>query len=165
VKSPENADFRALIARLADHKVELIVVGGTAAILHGAALTTLDVDVVYRQTPENVARLMASLAGLEAEVRPIIPGRRIEPTQAILERATGPLLLATGLGPLDLLPRLDPLGQFEALIELSAMMTVAGHEIRVIGVDALIASKQHANRPKDRLALPVLLSLKKDLDE
>jgi hypothetical protein len=96
--------------------------------------------------------------GLRQKPRPRIPGRRIEPSQGMLETAVGPVLLVTNLGPLDLLPRLDPLGPFEALVNLSKEMTVAGRQILVIGVDALIFSKLHANRPKDRLALPVLIA-------
>ena len=162
MQPPESADFAALIATLSDHGVELILVGGTAAILLGAPLTTLDVDIVYRQTPENAARLMAALGELEAEARPRIPGRQIRPSQEILEKAIGPVLLVTKDGPLDLLPRLDPLGPFEALVEHCHEMTIADRQILVIGVDALILSKQHANRPKDRLALPILLALKQN---
>lgn len=159
---PHSADFGALIAALHDRQVEFIVVGGTAAILLGAPVTTFDLDVVYRRAPENVARLMEVLQEINAEARPKIPGRLIRPTRTTLETATGPVLLLTDLGPLDLLPVLDPLGPFEALTELSQTMQIAGRPIRIIGLDSLILSKQHANRPKDRLALPILIALKEN---
>ena len=47
-------DFRALLFALADSGVEFIVVGGAAAIAHGVARLTLDLDIVYRRTPENI---------------------------------------------------------------------------------------------------------------
>ena len=39
-----------------------ILVGGAAATVHGSARLTLDVDIVYQRTPENLARLVNALA-------------------------------------------------------------------------------------------------------
>lgn len=50
-------DFSGLLRALAEAGVEFILVGGAAATAHGSARLTLDVDVVYRRTPENLARL------------------------------------------------------------------------------------------------------------
>lgn len=55
-------DFRALLEALAGVGVEFIVVGGAAAVAHGSARLTADLDIVYRRTPENLARLAAALA-------------------------------------------------------------------------------------------------------
>ena len=57
-------DLTTLLARLASSGVELVVVGGLAAVAQGAPLTTQDVDVVHRRTPENVDRLLAILGPL-----------------------------------------------------------------------------------------------------
>ncbi|MBX3126318.1 MAG: hypothetical protein KF718_06355 [Polyangiaceae bacterium] len=57
-------DFGGLIARLVDAGVEFIIVGGVAAAAHGAARTTLDLDVVYRRTPENLSRIVSALSQL-----------------------------------------------------------------------------------------------------
>lgn len=156
---PLTSDLAGLIAVLSEHGVEFVVVGGTAAVLLGAPLTTLDVDVVYRQTPENAERLHRALTVLGAEARPKIPERKLVPTRATLETAQGPILLTTPQGPLDLLPKLDPLGDYDALQTHCSAMNIAGRRVLVIDVEALILSKQHANRPKDRLALPILLAL------
>jgi hypothetical protein len=55
-------DFGALLAALGDCKVEYIVVDGAAAIAHGSARLTQDLDIVYRRTPGNLDRLVAALA-------------------------------------------------------------------------------------------------------
>lgn len=157
---PLTSDLAGLIAVLSGHGVEFVIVGGTAAVLLGAPVTTLDVDVVYRQTAENAVRLRDALIALDAEARPRIPERRLVPTLATLETAQGPILLATPQGPLDLLPRLDPVGTYEALLEHCKTITIAGKPVPVIDLDTLILSKAHANRPKDRLALPILLALR-----
>ncbi len=55
-------DFGALLRALAEARVEFILVGGAAATAHGATRLTLDVDVLYRRSPENFQRLQAALA-------------------------------------------------------------------------------------------------------
>jgi hypothetical protein len=55
-------DFPALIERLAAGQVEFIVIGGVAATIHGSAHTTVDLDVLYRRTSQNIERLSAALA-------------------------------------------------------------------------------------------------------
>lgn len=157
---PQTSDHAGLIAALCDNGVEFVVVGGSAAVLLGAPVTTLDVDVVYRRTPENAARLHQALVELAAEARPRIPDRKLVPTHDALENARGPILLSTPQGPLDLLPVLDPVGGYEALLDRSKPIVITGKEVLVIDLDTLIQSKQHANRPKDRLTLPILLALR-----
>ena len=62
----EAPRFAELVALLAEHGVEFIIVGGVAAVLQGASLTTFDLDVLHRRTPENVDRLLRALARLGA---------------------------------------------------------------------------------------------------
>jgi uncharacterized metal-binding protein len=61
-----HARFGEILRLLATQEVEFIVVGMTAGILQGAPVTTLDLDVVHRRLPENVARLLRVLVGLDA---------------------------------------------------------------------------------------------------
>ncbi len=55
-------DFDALLATLAQHDVAFILVGGAAAIAHGSARLTQDLDIVYERSPANLDRLVAALA-------------------------------------------------------------------------------------------------------
>jgi hypothetical protein len=61
--------FIAILETLVTHKVDVIVVGGVSAVLNGAPVMTLDLDVVHSRTPANVGRLLIALAGLDAEYR------------------------------------------------------------------------------------------------
>jgi hypothetical protein len=61
-----RARFAEILRLLADHDVEFVVVGMTAGILHGAPVTTVDLDVVHRRSPENVARLPALSRGISS---------------------------------------------------------------------------------------------------
>ena len=49
--------------------VEFIVIGGVAASAHGSARSTTDLDIVYRRTPENIARLAGALSGYSPYLR------------------------------------------------------------------------------------------------
>jgi predicted nucleotidyltransferase len=67
-------DYARLLRALASAGVEFIVVGGAAATAHGAARLTLDLDVVYRRTPDNLERVVACLSGLDPYLRGAPPG-------------------------------------------------------------------------------------------
>jgi len=54
-------DLGGLLGALADVGVEMIVVGGAAATIHGAARLTQDIDVVYERSPDNLERVVAAL--------------------------------------------------------------------------------------------------------
>jgi hypothetical protein len=53
-----NQDFRDFILILNKHKVEYILVGGYAVILHGYRRTTGDLDIWVNKTKENYLRLI-----------------------------------------------------------------------------------------------------------
>ena len=55
-------DLAQVIPPLVRANVDFILIGGMAAILHGSARVTFDVDVVYLQSDNNIERLANSLA-------------------------------------------------------------------------------------------------------
>ncbi len=55
-------DFDGLLTTLAHHQVKFIVIGGAAAIAHGSARLTQDLDIVYERSGENLRALVAALA-------------------------------------------------------------------------------------------------------
>jgi hypothetical protein len=67
-RHPSAVDLAALLAKLSDAQVEFIIVGGAAAVIQGAPITTNDLDIVHRRTPENVARLLEVLLSLDATI-------------------------------------------------------------------------------------------------
>lgn len=154
---PGRADIAALLRALVEGGVEFIVVGGAAAVLHGAPVTTLDLDIVPRANEENLLRLHATLSQLDAIVRE--PGdRRLRPTRQHL-RASGQLNLTTRLGPLDSLRVLHDGRDFEALLPFSIQLTDGELTIRVVDLPTLIEIKGATGRAKDRLVVPILLAL------
>jgi len=53
---PTNANLSAILEGLIKADVKFILVGGLAAVIQGAPLTTLDVDIVHDRSAENIAK-------------------------------------------------------------------------------------------------------------
>jgi predicted nucleotidyltransferase len=159
--SPTHADVGELLRRLVDAGVEFIVVGGAAAVLHGAPITTEDLDIVHRRTPENVSRLKNLLQELNAHVRELANRQLVPQESAFL--GEGHVLLSTRLGPLDCLGALVDGRGFEELVSHSESFADEGSEFRVLDLSSLIDIKTKTGRAKDRLMLPVLIALAEEL--
>jgi hypothetical protein len=146
--------FADLLRLLAGRGVEFVVVGAAAAVLEGAPMTTFDLDIVFEPSPENRGRLLAALADLDAVYWDPL-NRRIRPDDERL-RSQRLHLLETRLGRLDLLREI---GAGLGWVEVSARShptQAAGVTVRVLDLEAVIESKEAANRDKDRAALPLL---------
>jgi hypothetical protein len=150
-----NSDFLDILQTLAHHQVEMIVVGGICATLHGAMVHTLDVDIVHSRTLANLARLLAALSELEARYRDLA-GRHIKPSLSHLD-SDGHQLLMTRAGPLDVLGTVgDGLGYNDLVGHSSQILVAIGLHVRVLDLDKLIELKEQAARDKDKAVLPLL---------
>ena len=149
-----RAGFAEILRLLARSEVEFIVVGMTAGVLQGAPATTLDVDVVHRRSPENVARLLEALRQLAAVYRH--DARGLGPSESHL-MSPGHQLLRTSFGDLDCLGTIDEGRGYEELLPLTATISLGdGMTIRVLTLEALIEAKERSGRPKDLAMLPLL---------
>jgi hypothetical protein len=149
-----QARFAETLRLLASSDVEFIVVGMTAGILQGVPLSTLDVHIVHRRSPDNVARLLRVLREIDAVYRH--DPRRLPPQESHL-LSEGHQLLTTSHGDLDCLGSLGDRIGFEELLEQTVTLDLGtGLSVRVLKLPALIAAKERAGRPKDVAALPVL---------
>jgi hypothetical protein len=150
----KRARFAEILRLLAEHEVEFVVVGMTAGVLQGAPVTTIDLDVVHRRSPENVTKLLRVLREIDAVYRH--DPRGLRPTESHLA-GDGHQLLATSCGDLDCLGAIDDGRGYEDLLPGTIEMRLAnGRAIRVLSLSALIEAKVRAGRPKDLAALPVL---------
>ena len=145
----------AMLGALAEARVDFIVVGGMAAVLEGAPVSTFDLDVVHARDAENIARLLPALESLDAVFR-MQPARRIRPTAALLA-GPGHLNLITCYGPLDLLGTIGRGLGYQDLTPHSTGMEIGGGlSVRVLDLETLIAIKEELGGEKDRAVLPVL---------
>ena len=143
-----------ILRTLVRHGVEFIVVGGMAAALLGAPIFTLDLDVVHSRTPQNVERLLAALAELDAVYR-TDPSRRSSPKASHLE-GPGHQLLQTKFGVLDVIGTIEEDAAYDDLLPDTVLAEVAGVEARILTLERLIRIKEKLDRPKDKAMLLVL---------
>ena len=145
--------FREILEVLNHHQVEFIVVGGVAAVIHGAPTTTFDLDTLVRLDQANAERLARALSQLEARFRE--HRKTIRPTvEDIL--AGGHLLLMTRAGPLDVLGYIGETQRYEDLLSDSSEIRMNVGYLRVLDLEALIAEKKRMGRLKDNAAVELL---------
>lgn len=167
---PPPLDTQRLVSVLDRHGVEYVLVGGLAALAHGARRPTRDFDCLVRHDDrENLTRLAAAMRELHARL--IVEG--MSDTEAsrlpvVLDAITLENLeistWRTDAGDLDVLVNIpDRDGKrrsYEEVWASSVRGILEGVEIRILSIDDLIDSKEWANRPKDREALPELRRLR-----
>lgn len=144
-----------VVKLLASAKVEFVIVGGVSAVLHGATITTRDLDLCYRRTPDNIARLASALAPLRPLPRGFPAGLPFIFDAQTIQNGCN-FTLEIGDESLDLLGEMSAIGGFEGIIGDAADMEIGGFPIKVLSLGHLIASKTAANRPKDLAVLPEL---------
>ncbi len=142
-------DYLALLQALTRARVEFVVVGGTAAILHGAATATYDLDVLMRFTLEDCARLLTAVGPLHPRFSHTADRRPVQLSPVELS-AFKNLYLSTDLGRLDVLGSLPPVERVDAVFETAEEMDVGGALVKVVSLDLLIQVKAAMARPKDR---------------
>jgi hypothetical protein len=151
----EEPKIHEILDRLADARVEIIVVGMAAAVLQGVPVTTWDLDVVHLRTRENVDRLLRVLADLGAVARH--DPRRLRPDASHL-MGPGHVLLRTRFGDFDCLGAIDGGRGYPELLGASIEVDFEGRPLRLLTLPELLAVKTRAGRPKDRAAIPYIQS-------
>lgn len=154
---------RSFLVALAELDIDFIVVGGVAAVLHGAPVVTQDLDIVHSRDEENVLRLLELLKESDARYRGQPRGRVLRPSFNELS-GRGHLNLMTSFGPIDLLCEIGDDEGYEELIEHTVQFTDGELKFDVLSLEKLIEIKKMTGRAKDRLTLPFLIAaLKKKL--
>lgn len=160
---------RARIFEVLDrHDVEYLVIGGVGAQLHGATRPTTDFDSLPSTEAENLGRLAAALRELNAYLR--VGGLSDEESRALPTRLDAVSLSRmevstwrTDAGDVDVLTvlRRRDGGRtgYEDLVERATAVQVDGVIANLASLDDIIASKEFADRPKDREALDELRRL------
>jgi hypothetical protein len=148
-------DDKALLARLQNHGVEFVLIGGVCGVMHGAGLITVDLDVCCRFGVANLRRIEAALKDLN-------PWHRLTPNKLpfvftdTLCSSLKNLYLQTDLGKLDCLGDVLGVGSYEDALKHSEQFEMSFGSIRMLDLDTLIAAKEAAGRDKDKYAVPLL---------
>lgn len=154
-------DFEALLSTLDRNRVDYIVVGGAAAIAHGSARLTQDLDIVYSRSPENLDRLVSALRDFKPYLRGAPPGLLFVWDRATLVRGLN-FILETSLGPIDLLGEIPGGGGYADLLESSVELRIFAGTTKCPSLEQLIRAKRAAGRPRDMEALVELEALREE---
>ncbi len=142
-----NSDERLLahVVGSADRAgLEVILIGNAAAVLHGAPVTTQDLDFFFRETPRNLQKLAVMAQELDVIItQPALPASNVR-------RLVGLPV------DVDLLSHLSGGLRFESVRSRAVVKRVGAQAVCVASLDDLILTKRAAGRPKDLLVLPAL---------
>jgi predicted nucleotidyltransferase len=141
-------DFPKVLQSLTRHEVRFILIGGLAAIIHGSARLTFDIDVVYARDIENIRRLVAAIAPHSPYLRGAPPGLPFVWDERTV-RAGLNFTLVTSLGDVDLLGEVAGGGAYEQLLPFAAEAEAFEAKFFCVGLDRLIQLKRAAGRPRD----------------
>lgn len=143
------ASTLGLLRRLVAEKVEFVLVGGMAAIAHGSASVTEDVDVCIRFDEPTMRGVFRALEGTHPRERmnPTRPALGEDPLRFVGNRN---LYVTTDEGIIDFLGEITGVGNFEPVARNAVELQLADFAVRVVGLEDLITSKRTLARPKDQ---------------
>jgi len=157
--------YLPLFKALNEAKVQYVVVGGIATILHGYVRATSDIDLVVDLHVEEATKVINVLT--EAGYKPKIPVQAIEfadenkRTQWINDKGMQVFSMYQPDNPLltiDLFVK-QPI-PYEELSLRAVTMELNGIKVRVCSIDDLITMKNIAGRDKDLADIEQLTKIK-----
>src|SRR5215472_7205697 len=131
---------------MARHQLEAVLIGNAAAAIHGAPVSTVDIDFLYRRTPANTTKLKKIARDLEATLyAPFYPASNI------LRLMNDDETLQV-----DFMDRVSGVKSFEGIRTRAARVSVSDSSLLVADLADIIKMKTAANRPKDKAVLEIL---------
>ncbi len=142
-----SIEFRKLLEALSQAGAEFIIVGGCAAVLQDVPISTFDLDIVHKRTPENIERLLSVLATLDAHFYPDFARRKLPPRASDLA-GRGHILLSTKLGRLDVLCELTGERGYAELLPHTTEISADALHLRVLDLPTLGPSQNRSRSPQ-----------------
>jgi predicted nucleotidyltransferase len=153
-------DAREILRRLTARGVDFVVIGGIAAVLHGSAQATFDLDICYATDAGNLAALADVLTDLHARLKGVDRGLPFVPDARTL-RGVELLTMLTDKGELDVIARPSGSPGYETLRRQAARLDLGGFSVLVASIEHLIAMKLAAGRTKDHAAVEELEAIQR----
>ncbi|MGI8436181.1 MAG: hypothetical protein ACR2NX_04660 [Chthoniobacterales bacterium] len=156
-----TAQFDKLLPTLVRSHVDFILIGGVAAVVHGSARVTYDVNVCYARTPVNIAQLVRALESSHPYLRGAPPGLPFVWDDRTIRSGLN-FTLTSDLGDLDLLGEVIGGGGYADLLPQTIEIEAFQVRFRCIDLPTLIGLKRAARRPRDLEALAELQALQEE---
>jgi hypothetical protein len=155
-------DLAQVILPLVRAKVDFILIGGMAAILHRSARVTFDVDVVYSRTHDNIERLTTALAAHRPYLRNAPSGLPFAWDTKTIRNGLN-FTLTTDLGDIHVLGEVAGDETYQTLLAHSFDVEAFGIRFKCIDLPTLIRIKEAAGRRKDLEAIAELCVLLEEI--
>ena len=152
-------DFQTLLSTLVRHNVKFILIGGAAAVAHGAARLTEDLDILYERSHANLEQLIAALAAYKPYLRGVPEGLPFQWHADTLARGLN-FTLTTNFGDVDLFGDIPGGGTYHDLAAGAIEIDLFENRCLCLSVDQLIAAKRATGRPKDLEAIAELEAIR-----
>lgn len=158
----QRFDAREQFRALSRHEVDYVIIGGIAIQAYGGQRVTSDLDVVIATSTENVARLAAALADIDARILGPDGQRSRSVLSASLLASSDQWHLATDHGLLDVLTLPAHLGSFEDVRARAHEVVLGELTVPIAHRDDLLRMKRAAGRAQDLDDVRLLESLGDD---
>jgi hypothetical protein len=139
-----------VLRAFAEEDVDFVVIGGVAGGYHGSNYGTRDIDLAYSRDRDNLERIAAVLRALGATLRGAPADLPFQLDADSLQEG-GNFTFATSLGPIDILAYPAGAPPYDVLRAAADVADVAGLTVRFASLEHLIAMKDAAARPRDKL--------------
>lgn len=133
--------------------MRFVIVSDFAATIRGSSYVTFNLDFCHARDRENLLRLAQVLGPYHPRLRGAPAGLPFRFDEDTLRGGLN-FTLATDVGDIDLVGEVAVVGDCAAALAASEQVGLFGATFDVLTLDALIASKRAAGRPKDLLVLP-----------
>ena len=161
----------ALLAALITHQIDFVIIGGYAVAAHGFARATKDIDICPDPAQENLRRLAAALAELDATPTGLgeFAGEfDLEPNLDGLKMG-GNWTLMTRHGRLDVMQTFgfdqgaDDEGRYDDIASHAVERIFLGHRVRFCSYDDLLANERAAGRAQAEVDIKSLKAARAEL--
>ena len=142
---------------LDSERVDYVLIGGSAAILHGAAHVTQDVDFCCSRESDNLDRIARALNTVNPRFR-VLGLPEGMPTKLDIRtlRNGDSFAFITDIGFVDIRFSVDGIGSYEAVLAMSSVEEFGERSLPLLSIDGLIQCKTAIARPRDLALLPEL---------
>ena len=155
-----------IIRELAARRIDFIVAGGVAALLHGVQRMTLDLDIALDRREDNLHAFLDTVAAMGLRPRAPVPPETLLDEAAVAEIVLDKHALVFSFIDPDKPHRqidvfISPRYDYETMIRESEMMDLHGFRVAVLSKRALIREKRAMDpkRAQDIQDLEALLRL------
>jgi len=151
-----EATFEKLLGLLADGEVRFLLVGGVAVSLHGYVRLTEVVDILIDGAPQNVDRLLETLANYGEGF-----AKELSPADFSDEEGAIRIVEESEMSQIDIFTRMSGL-RYHDMASDAEILKLNGRSILYASKASLIRLKRSSVREKDQLDVAALERLTKD---